>query len=286
MAPAPELFRDPREWQRRCTAAREAGRRIALVTTMGYLHDGHVSLVREARRRAGPDGLALATIFVNPAQFGPREDLARYPRDLDGDLAKCAAAGADAVLAPEPSAVYGPDHQTWIEVTGVSQGLCGASRPGHFRGVATVVAKLFNLTRPHVALFGEKDYQQVAVIRAMVRDLDLDVEVVAMPIVREPDGLAMSSRNAYLSADERARARSLSSALFEARDRAAAGERDAAALVARARERVAAAGLRIDYVELVHPASLRPVERVEPESVLLVAAFAGATRLIDNVRLP
>jgi pantoate--beta-alanine ligase len=282
----PELFRDPREWRRRCSDARAAGRRIALVPTMGYLHDGHLSLVREARRRAGPGGLALATIFVNPAQFGPNEDLARYPRDLDGDLAKCAAAGADAVLAPAPSAVYGSDHQTWIEVTGVSQGLCGGSRPGHFRGVATVVAKLLNLTVPHVVVFGEKDYQQVAVIRAMVRDLDLDVEVVALPIVREPDGLAMSSRNAYLSADERARARALSAALSEARERAASGERDAAALVAGARERIAGAGLRVDYVELVHPATLRPVERAEPGSVLLVAAFAGTTRLIDNARLP
>jgi pantoate--beta-alanine ligase len=282
---APELIRDPRVWQRRCVAAREAGRRIALVPTMGYLHEGHLSLVREARRRAGEGGLALASIFVNPTQFGPQEDLARYPRDLAGDLEKCGAAGADWVLAPEPGDVYAPAHETWIEVEGVSQGLCGEKRPGHFRGVATVVAKLFNLTRPHVALFGEKDFQQVAVIRAMVRDLNFDVEIVGMPIVREADGLARSSRNAYLSADERRRALSLSGALREARDRAAAGERDAAALRAGAEARLAAAGARVDYVEIVDPVRLRPVTRLEPGSVMLVAAYLGATRLIDNLRL-
>jgi pantoate--beta-alanine ligase len=282
----PELFRDPAAWQRRCEAARAAGRRIALVPTMGFLHEGHLSLVREARRRAGPDGLAVVTIFVNPTQFGPNEDLARYPRDLAGDLAKCGAAGADWVLAPEPGAVYAPGHATWVEVAGVSEGLCGAKRPGHFRGVATVVAKLFNLTRPHVALFGEKDFQQLAVLRAMARDLDFGIDVVGMPIVREPDGLAMSSRNAYLSPEERARALALSSALHEARERVAAGERDVAALVARATGRLAAAAARVDYVEVVNPDTLRPVAVAEPGSVMLVAAFVGKTRLIDNLRLP
>src|SRR5919198_1929213 len=283
-----ELVRDPREWQRRCEAAREAGRRIALVPTMGYLHEGHLSLLREARRRAderggpAPASLALATIFVNPTQFGPKEDLARYPRDLEGDLVKCAAAGADAVLAPEPDAMYAREHETWVEVTGVSQGLCGEKRPGHFRGVATVVAKLFNLTRPHVALFGEKDWQQLQVIRAMVRDLDFGVEVVGMPIVREADGLALSSRNAYLSAQERPRALALSRALFGAQARAARGERDAALLAADAARAIAAAGARVDYVEIVHPTSLRPVAYAEPGSRMLVAAFVGATRLIDN----
>jgi pantoate--beta-alanine ligase len=205
----PEIIRDPAAWQRRCTAARDGGARIALVPTMGFLHDGHVSLMREARRRAdqgGKPGLALATIFVNPAQFGPGEDLARYPRDLEGDLEKCGAAGVDLVLAPEdPAAVYPADFQTWVEVAEVSRGLCGDRRPGHFRGVATVVAKLFGLSRPHVALFGEKDWQQLQVLRRMAIDLDMGVEVVGMPIVREADGLAMSSRNAYLTADERGR---------------------------------------------------------------------------------
>jgi pantoate--beta-alanine ligase len=286
----PELITDPAAWQARCFADRDAGARLALVPTMGFLHEGHLSLMREARRRAdagkGP-GLSLATIFVNPTQFGPNEDLSRYPRDLEGDLAKCAAAGVDRVLAPsDPATMFAPGHETWLSVERSTQGLCGASRPGHFRGVATVVAKLLNLTRPHVALFGEKDYQQLTVIRAMVRDLAFGVEIAGMPIVREPDGIALSSRNAYLAPDERRRALALSRALFEARDAAARGERDAAELRARARARLAEADARVDYVEIVHPESLAPVERAEPGSVMLVAAFVGRTRLIDNVRLP
>jgi pantoate--beta-alanine ligase len=287
---APELITDPAAWQARCSAARDGGARITLVTTMGFLHDGHVSLLREARARAdaaGRKGLALATIFVNPAQFGPNEDLSRYPRDLEGDLAKCAAAGIDWVLAPsDPRMIFAPDHQTWVTVERASEGLCGASRPGHFRGVATVVAKLFNLTRPHVALFGEKDFQQLAVIRAMVRDLAMGVEVVGMPIVREPDGLARSSRNSYLSPDERTRALAISRALREAAEAAGRGERDAAALRARARARLEEADARVDYVELVHPDSLAPVARADAGSVMLIAAHVGGTRLIDNVRLP
>ncbi len=286
----PEIIRDPAAWQRRCTAARDAGTRIALVPTMGYLHDGHLSLMREARRRAdagGRTGLSLATIFVNPTQFGPGEDLARYPRDLDGDLAKCASAGVDAVLAPEdPAAVYPEGFQTWVEVSEVSRGLCGDRRPGHFRGVATVVAKLFGLSRPHVALFGEKDWQQLQVLSRMARDLDMGVEVVGMPIVREADGLALSSRNAYLSADERTRAVAISRGLFAAQARAGAGDRDPTSLASGVRGAVEAAGLRVDYVELVHPSTLRPVERAVTGTRMLVAAFLGRTRLIDNVALP
>ena len=285
-----ELIRDPAAWQRRCTAARDGGTRIALVPTMGYLHDGHLSLMREARLRAdqgGRPGLSLATIFVNPTQFGPAEDLARYPRDLDGDLAKCAAAGVDLVLAPEdPAAVYPAGFQTWVEVGEVSKGLCGERRPGHFRGVATVVAKLLGLSRPHLALFGEKDWQQLQVLRRMVLDLDMGVEVLGMPIVREPDGLAMSSRNAHLSADERVRAVAISRALEEARRRAAAGDRDPRDLAAGITRAVLAAGMRVDYAELVHPETLRPVLRAEPGTRALVAAFLGRTRLIDNVALP
>lgn len=282
----PELITDPSAWRARCAADRDAGRRIALVTTMGFLHDGHVSLMREARRRVGEGGLALATIFVNPTQFAPSEDLSRYPRDLEGDLAKCGAAGIDRVLAPTDQAMYSPRHETWVDVERVSQGLCGGSRPGHFRGVATVVTKLFGLTRPHVALFGEKDYQQLAVIRALVRDLFLGVEIVGMPIVREPDGLALSSRNSYLSADERRRALALSRALFEARDAVGRGERDAERLRARARARLEGEGVRVDYVEIVEPDGLGPVPRADPGSVMLLAGFVGKTRLIDNVRLP
>jgi pantoate--beta-alanine ligase len=286
----PEIIGDPAAWQARCLADREAGARIALVPTMGYLHEGHLSLMAEARRRAdagGGRGVAVASIFVNPAQFGPGEDLARYPRDLEGDLAKCAAVGIDRVLVPsDPGAMYSPAHESWVSAERVSQGLCGSSRPGHFRGVATVVAKLLNLTVPHVALFGEKDFQQLAVIRAMVRDLFFPVEIVGMPIVREPDGLALSSRNAYLSREDRGRALALSRALAEARDAAAAGERDAERLRGRARERLAAAGVRVDYVEIVDPETLAPVARAQPGSVMLLAARVGTTRLIDNARLP
>jgi pantoate--beta-alanine ligase len=285
-----ELIRDPSTWQARCIAARDGGTRIALVPTMGYLHDGHLSLMRDARRRAdqgGKRGLSLATIFVNPTQFGPGEDLARYPRDLEGDLEKCGRAGVDLVLAPEdPRAVYPPGFQSWVDVEEVSKGLCGDRRPGHFRGVATVVAKLFGLSRPHVALFGEKDWQQLQVIRRMALDLDMGVEVVGMPIVREADGLAMSSRNAYLSPEERGRAVAISRALAEARRRAGAGERDAATLAAGVRTALEAAGMRVDYVELVHPESLRAVDRAEPGTRVLTAAFLGRTRLIDNVALP
>jgi pantoate--beta-alanine ligase len=286
----PELIRDPAAWQRRCTAARDGGVRIALVPTMGFLHDGHLSLMREARRRAdqgGKPGLSLATIFVNPAQFGPGEDLARYPRDLEGDLAKCGAAGVDVVLAPdEPAAVYPAGFQTWVEVSEVSKGLCGERRPGHFRGVATVVAKLFGLSRPHLALFGEKDWQQLQVLRRMSIDLDMGVDVVGMPIVREADGLAMSSRNAYLTADERGRAVAISRALAEARRRAGQGERDPSTLASAVRAALESAGMRVDYVELVHPETLRPVERAVPGTRALVAVFLGRTRLIDNLALP
>jgi len=287
----PELVTDPAAWQSRCTSARDGGARIVFVPTMGFLHEGHLSLMREARRRAdagsGARGLAVASIFVNPTQFGPNEDLSRYPRDLEGDVAKCGEAGIDWILSPSaPELVFPPAHQTWIDVTGVSQGLCGEKRPGHFRGVATVVAKFLNMTRPHAALFGMKDYQQLQVIRTMVRDLSMGVEVVGMPIVREPDGLALSSRNAYLSKEERERALALSRALFAARDRAGAGQRDAADLRAGIERELALGADRIDYVEIVHPDTLAPVARAEPGSMALVAAYVGRTRLIDNVQLP
>jgi pantoate--beta-alanine ligase len=261
--------------------SRRRGERLALVPTMGYLHAGHVSLIREAARRA--DRVAV-TIFVNPTQFGPTEDLDRYPRDLAGDLAKCGEAGAWLVYAPaDPAEVYPPGFQTWVEVTEISRGLCGARRPGHFRGVATVVSKLFLLFRPDLAFFGEKDFQQLAVLRRMVRDLDLDpyLELVGMPIVREPDGLALSSRNAYLSPDERKRALCLSRALAAAEAAYGRGERSATALLALARQELGEAD-RIDYVELVDAETLAPIERIERPACLLLAAYLGKTRLIDN----
>jgi pantoate--beta-alanine ligase len=278
----PAVIRTPGEMTAWSEAARGRGERIAFVPTMGALHEGHVSLLREGRRRG--DKLALS-VFVNPTQFAPTEDLARYPRDLAGDLAKSATADTDVAYCPEPAGVYPPGYQTYIQVREVEQGLDGASRPGHFVGVATVVCKLFNVVRPHVALFGEKDFQQLAVIRRMVADLEMGVEIVGMPIVRESDGLAMSSRNVYLSSEERKRAVALSRGLLAARLRVETGERAADALVATARAIVEPQVDRVDYLELRDAASLAPVSRLEHEAVLLVAAFVGRTRLIDNLRL-
>jgi pantoate--beta-alanine ligase len=281
--PTPEIIRTPREMQRRAEALRTAGKRIAFVPTMGYLHRGHVSLLEEGRRRG--DALVLS-IFVNPTQFGPKEDLARYPRDLPGDLEKAAGAGTDLVYLPEAAAMYPEGYQTYVEVMELEQGLCGDRRPGHFRGVATVVTKLFNAVKPHVAIFGEKDYQQLAVLRRMAADLDLDVEIVGLPIVREADGLALSSRNTYLSPDERARAVALHRGLLAARGAVAAGERDAAALCAVAR-RVVDAGrpTAVDYLELRDADTLAPLARLERPGVMAMAVFFGATRLIDNMVL-
>ncbi len=263
---------------------RARGKRIGLVPTMGALHDGHVSLVRFARER-GCDAVA-ATVFVNPTQFGPGEDYGKYPRDESGDLAKLSSAGADAVFLPAAADMYPAGHRTFVEVTGVSEGLCGASRPGHFRGVATVVAKLFNIGKPHVAVFGEKDYQQLAVIRRMARDLDFDVEIAGAPTVREKDGLAMSSRNAYLLGADRAAARCLSRGLFAARDLFAAGERDAGKLAAEARARIEAEPrARFEYAEARDPETLEPLSGSAERLTILVAARVGPARLIDNITL-
>jgi len=279
-AAQPLVIRAPAEMTAWSRAASARGERIAFVPTMGALHEGHVTLLRQARDHG--DRVALS-IFVNPTQFGPNEDLARYPRDLPGDLAKAAAAGTDVAFVPEAADVYPPGYQTTIDVPKLASGLCGPFRPGHFAGVATVVCKLFNVVRPDVALFGEKDYQQLAIVRRMVIDLDMGIDIVGVPIVREADGLAMSSRNAYLSPAERARALSLSRALFAARDAVAAGERDAAAIVARSRAALDVD--RIDYVELVDGDSLQPLVTVAAPAVMAMAVFIGRTRLIDNVRL-
>jgi pantoate--beta-alanine ligase len=272
---------DPGKLRQTCDDVRRAGRRVGLVPTMGYLHEGHLSLVRRARELAD---FVVVTIFVNPTQFGPNEDLARYPRDLAADRARCLAAGVACVFAPDNEAVYPPGYQTYVEVEGVSQGLCGARRPGHFRGVATVVTKLFNMVGPCVAVFGEKDYQQLLVIRRMAADLNLPVEIVGAPIVREPDGLAMSSRNAYLDPDQRRQATCLHRALQAVRERAAAAplEADEALGIARAIIEAEPAA-RIDYVELRHAETLAPLPRVETRRTLLaLAVFVGQTRLIDN----
>jgi pantoate--beta-alanine ligase len=276
----PLVIRSPAEMTAWSLAARARGERIAFVPTMGALHEGHVTLLHEARKLG--QRLVLS-IFVNPTQFGPNEDLARYPRDLAGDLAKAAGAGTDAAYVPEARDVYPPGYQTTVEVRELARGLCGPFRPGHFAGVATVVCKLFNVVRPDVAVFGEKDYQQLAIVRRMVVDLDMGIAIVGVPTVREADGLAMSSRNAYLSPVERARALSLSRALFAARDAVAGGLRNAADIIAGAR-----AGLdvdRIDYVDLVDAETLQPITELARPAVLAIAAFIGRTRLIDNVRV-
>jgi len=275
-----EIFRDPRAMRAKAEDLRRDGHRIAVVPTMGALHDGHLALVRAARGKAD---VVILTIFVNPTQFGPNEDLAKYPRDEAGDLAKARAAGIDLAFCPEVAAMYPPGSQTFVEVRGLQQPLCGASRPGHFAGVATIVAKLFHITQPHLAVFGEKDYQQLAILRRMTRDLDFDIEIASVPIVREADGVALSSRNAYLSADQRVTARALSAGLAAAERAHGAGERGAAALVAAARAPIeAAAGARIDYVELRDAVELTAIETVERPAVLAMAVFVGSTRLIDN----
>jgi pantoate--beta-alanine ligase len=281
---AMKIVTTPSEVRAFTQALARDGKRLALVPTMGFLHEGHLSLMREGARRAD---VVAVSIFVNPSQFGPTEDFSRYPRDPDGDARKCASAGVSLLYMPESSTVYPPGYQTWVTVEELSRGLCGDRRPGHFRGVATVVAKLLALFRPDVAIFGEKDYQQLQVIRRLCADLEFGVEIVGMPTVREPDGLAMSSRNAYLDAGERQRAQALSRGLFAARDAAAKGEGDAAVLVGLVRAQLEQAAIREDYVALCHAESLEPLAVLEPgvPGRLLVAAFVGRTRLIDNVAI-
>jgi pantoate--beta-alanine ligase len=269
-----------RAWSDR---ARAAGHRIGLVPTMGYLHDGHLSLVAEARRRAQT---CVASIFVNPLQFGPSEDLERYPRDLPRDRDALNAAGVDVLYLPAAAEMYPPGFQTEVTVAGVSGGLCGRSRPGHFKGVTTVVTKLFNAVKPHVAVFGEKDFQQLAVIRRMANDLDTGIEVVGAPIVREADGVAMSSRNAYLSAGEREAARCLSRALATARAAVASGTRRTADVLTSVRAVLDAEQLaRVDYAEIVDVDGLEPLEEIRDRALVALAVFVGRTRLIDNTIL-
>jgi len=256
--------------------------RVGFVPTMGALHEGHLSLVALARARAD---FVIASIFVNPKQFGPDEDFERYPRDLGRDAEQLAGAGCDALFHPDVEDFYPPGFETTVSLSNITRGLCGDHRPGHFDGVATVVAKLFNLVAPHVAVFGEKDFQQLALIRRMVADLSFDVEVVGAPIVREPDGLARSSRNVYLSTADRERARSISRGLFAARAAFESGVVDARALLDLAGAEMDGAGVRPEYLELRSSVDLTRRDRVDGPSVLLVAALVGSTRLIDNVRL-
>lgn len=278
-----QIIKTPEEMQRIALTLRAAGKRLGCVPTMGYLHAGHLSLVALARERSD---VVVLTLFVNPTQFGPKEDLAKYPRNFERDAELCRAAGVDVLFAPEADAMYTPDASVYVVEEKFSRGLCGASRPGHFRGVCTVVAKLFNLCLPHVAVFGAKDAQQLRVLRRMTRDLNFPIEIVAGPTVRESDGLALSSRNVYLSADERQQALVLKRALDEAARLFKSGEHAAATLKA-AMEKIigAAPAAKIDYIEIVDDHSLEPVQTLAKPTLIALAVFVGKTRLIDNMVL-
>nr|WP_246167839.1 pantoate--beta-alanine ligase [Thermosulfurimonas marina] len=269
--------------QARAEALRREGRRIGFVPTMGYFHEGHLALMRRARELSDT---VVVSVFVNPIQFGPQEDLSRYPRDLERDRRLAESVGVDILFVPSVEEMYPEGFQTYVEVTELSKPLCGARRPGHFRGVCTVVLKLFHIVKPQVAVFGEKDYQQLKVIQRMVRDLNLDIEIVPHPTVREPDGLAMSSRNTYLRPEERESALSLYRSLELARRRVAEGERRAEVLKKEIVEFIQAhPGTRIDYVEFRDPETLEEKTRVDGPTLLALAVFVGKARLIDNTIL-
>ena len=271
------------EVRARVAEARALGSRVGFVPTMGFLHEGHLRLVDEARRRAD---FVVMSIFVNPLQFGPSEDFSRYPRDAEGDAAKAAGRGVDLLFTPSGGEMYASGRAVRVVAEGLDQRWEGAVRPGHFAGVLTVVAKLFNIVRPDVAVFGQKDFQQATLVRALVRDLDFPIDLVVAPTVREPDGLAMSSRNSYLGADQRRRALALSRALRTVAARFDAGARDAGALLAAGRDVLDAEGeIRVDYLALVDAERLEPVGRAASGHVVLLAARVGATRLLDNVVL-
>jgi pantoate--beta-alanine ligase len=281
--PRPAVVRTVAELRPAIAEARRRGHVVGLVPTMGALHEGHASLIRQAR---GETGFVVVTIFVNPTQFGPAEDLARYPRTFEADLDVCGREGVDLVFAPEVAEVYPPGFCTSVEVHGLQDVLEGVSRPGHFRGVATVVLKLFNMVQPDVAYFGQKDAQQAKILQRMVRDLDVPVRLVICPTVREADGLALSSRNAYLDAEQRRHALVLSQALAEAKAQIEAGQRDAAAVQKALAERLAAApGAVLDYAAVVDAETLRPLARLAGRALLAVAVKFGATRLIDNMEI-
>jgi len=280
-----EVIREAQALTRACQQARASGERVGLVPTMGALHAGHLSLVAEAARRSD---MVVVSVFVNPTQFGPGEDLERYPRNLEADAAACDEAGVAVVFAPSNEALYPPGEETRVRVGETARALCGAHRPGHFEGVATVVTKLLNIVGPCVAVFGRKDYQQWRVIQRFVRDLLLPVEVIGAPIVREPDGLALSSRNAYLSTSERQRALAIVRGLSAAIAAFDGGQRSVERLRSTARAIIEPAVSSIDYVELADAESVRPFSssgRVGDKALMAVAAQLGKTRLIDNVVL-
>lgn len=268
------------EMQQQADSWRRQELTIGLVPTMGYLHQGHLALVRKAGELADK---VVVSIFVNPTQFGPNEDFARYPQDIPKDLRLLDELGVDVVFKPDAASIYPRGYQTYVEVRQLTQPLCGHSRPTHFRGVTTVVNKLFNITKPHTAIFGEKDFQQLVTIRRMVSDLNMDIEIIGHPIVREPDGLAMSSRNVYLNAEQRQTALRLSQSLDQARRLVSAGERGPQAILAKVKHHLLeGGGITIDYVELCSPDTLQPVISLEQPGLLAMAAYVGPARLLDN----
>lgn len=277
------VIHSPQEMQEAAATIKRKGARLALVPTMGCLHEGHLSLMRVARANAEK---VIVSIFVNPTQFGPGEDFERYPRVFEKDARLCDENGVDIIFAPEPGMIYMKDHSVFLEENHLAMGLCGASRPGHFRGVLTVVAKLFNICLPDLAVFGEKDAQQARLIMRMTRDLNFPVRVILAPIVREPDGLAMSSRNQYLSPDERARATVIYRTLQAVKALYEQGERNAEVLLKFVKNSLQAEpGTKIDYVAAVDSETLQPIATVIRPTLLAVAVFFGTTRLIDNIVL-
>ncbi|MCX6993733.1 MAG: pantoate--beta-alanine ligase [Kiritimatiellaeota bacterium] len=279
-----KIITSAEDMQKTVLALKRAGKRIGLVPTMGFLHEGHLSLVKLARQQAD---VVVLSIFVNPTQFGPNEDFSRYPRNFERDRTLCEAAGVDIVFTPTPEAMYPAGYSVYVEENALSKGLCGASRPGHFRGVLTVVAKLFNLTLPDVVVFGQKDAQQARLIQQMARDLNFSITIVLAPIIREADGLAMSSRNTYLSPAERREALGLQQALKTARRLYREGERDARRIIAAMQagiEQIPSA--RVDYIAVVDLDMLQPVPQLNTPVLVALAVYIGKTRLIDNLTLP
>lgn len=275
-----KVIRTVRDMQGEAEKLRQADKVIGFVPTMGYLHEGHLSLVRIARERAD---VVVVSIFVNPTQFGPDEDLEKYPRDLERDERLAEQAGADIIFYPTSEEMYPEGYLTYVSVEEITKTLCGASRPVHFRGVTTICTKLFHAVKPHFSVFGQKDAQQAVVIQRMVKDLDFDMEIVVGPIVREPDGLAMSSRNAYLSPEEREDALVLNSSLRLAEEMVEKGERRVDEIVGAMQRRIEEKeNTRVDYISIVHPETLESLERIENRALIALAVFVGETRLIDN----
>lgn len=275
-----KIIKSAKEMQSFSETLRNQGNIVTFVPTMGYFHEGHLNLMREGRKRGD---CVVISIYVNPTQFGPNEDFEQYPRDFERDLAMAETVGVDVIYYPSDQDMYPPNYQTYVTVEGVTDNLCGLSRPGHFRGVATVCAKLFNAVKPHLAVFGKKDFQQLVVIKRMVQDLNLDLEVIGMATTREPDGLAMSSRNIYLKADERKSALSLSRSLKMAKELYEQGERDAAKIAGNVKNHIESnLYTKIDYVQICDTTTMKDVVRLERECVIALAVRVGKTRLIDN----